>query len=103
MPNGVHFFFAGGSLFGRSLRNWLFRVGRRLLGGFFGDRFGFGGRLEVGGPTPDGRVEVVLRGRDEQMLAGELAGLVEWVEVTGPPGVRDHLAAIGRTLAERYS
>ena len=66
-------------------------------------RIGFGGRLEVGGPTPDGRVEVVLRGRDEQMLAGELAGLVEWVEVTGPPGVRDHLAAIGRTLAERYS
>ncbi|MFC0713605.1 helix-turn-helix transcriptional regulator [Cellulomonas biazotea] len=65
-------------------------------------RIGFSGRLEVGGRTPDGRVEVVVRGRDEHMLAGELAGLVEWVEVTGPPGVRAHLAAIGGALVERY-
>jgi predicted DNA-binding transcriptional regulator YafY len=65
-------------------------------------RMAFGGRLEVGGATADGRVEVVIRGRDEHMLAGELAGLVDWLEVTGPPGVRDHLASIGRTLVERY-
>ncbi|MDM7830772.1 helix-turn-helix transcriptional regulator [Cellulomonas edaphi] len=65
-------------------------------------RIAFGGRLEVGGSTTDGRIEVVIRGRDERMLAGELAGLVDWVEVTGPQGVRDHLASIGQVLAERY-
>ncbi|GAA1658168.1 helix-turn-helix transcriptional regulator [Catellatospora bangladeshensis] len=65
-------------------------------------RMGFGGRLEVGGATNDGRIEVVIRGNDEYILAGELAGLVEWVEVTGPPGVRDHLASIGDALVERY-
>jgi predicted DNA-binding transcriptional regulator YafY len=65
-------------------------------------QMGFGGRLEVGGSTTDGRIEVVIRGNDEYILAGELAGLVEWVEVTGPPGVRDHLASIGNALVERY-
>ncbi|WP_405643108.1 helix-turn-helix transcriptional regulator [Streptomyces uncialis] len=65
-------------------------------------RMAFGGRLQVGGSAPDGRVEVVIRGHDEYMLAGELAGLVDRVEVTGPPGVRDRLAAIGGTLVERY-
>jgi predicted DNA-binding transcriptional regulator YafY len=65
-------------------------------------RIGFGGRLEVGGSTTDGRIEVVIRGNDEHKLAGELAGLVEWIEVTGPPSVRDHLASIGKALIERY-
>lgn len=65
-------------------------------------RMALGDRLDVGGSTTDGRIEVVIRGPNEYMLAGELAGLIEWVEVTGPPGVRDHLAAIGRALAERY-
>lgn len=65
-------------------------------------RMAFGSRLEVGGSTADGRIEVVIRGSDEFVLAGELAGLAEWVEVTGPAGVRDHLAAIGTTLVERY-
>jgi predicted DNA-binding transcriptional regulator YafY len=65
-------------------------------------RMGFGGRLEVGGSRPDGRIEVVIRGNDEYILAGELAGLVEWIEVTGPAGVRNHLASIGNALVERY-
>ncbi|MDH6554716.1 putative DNA-binding transcriptional regulator YafY [Streptomyces sp. SAI-041] len=65
-------------------------------------RIGLGDRLEVGGTTTDGRVEVAIRGRDAYTLAGELAGLVEWLEVTGPPGVRHHLASIGDTLVERY-
>ena len=59
-------------------------------------------RLEVGGTTTDGRIEVVIRGYNEYALAGELAGLVEWLEVTGPAGVRDHLASIGNALVERY-
>ncbi|GAA2042764.1 WYL domain-containing protein [Catenulispora yoronensis] len=65
-------------------------------------RIGFGSRLKVGGPAPDGRIEVVIRGHDEYTLAGELAGLIEWVEVTGPASVRDHLASIGDALVERY-
>jgi len=65
-------------------------------------RMGLGSRLEVGGSTADGRIEVVIRGYDEYTLAGELSGLIEWLEVTGPPGVRDHLASIGKALVERY-
>lgn len=65
-------------------------------------RLAFGGRLEVGGSTSDGRVEVVVRGHDERVLAGEFAGLLEWVEVTGPQEVRDRLASIGKALVRRY-
>lgn len=65
-------------------------------------RMVLGGRLEVGGSTTDGRIEVVIRGHNEYALASELAGLVEWLEVTGPPGVRDHLTSIGNALVERY-
>ncbi|EXG81964.1 helix-turn-helix transcriptional regulator [Cryptosporangium arvum] len=61
-----------------------------------------GDRLEVGGATADERIEVVIRGYNAYALAGELAGLVEWLEVTGPPGVRDQLASIGAALVERY-
>ncbi|OMC30612.1 transcriptional regulator [Mycobacterium sp. GA-1841] len=66
-------------------------------------RMTLGGRLEVGGATPDGRIEVVIRGRDEHALAGEIAWLTEWLEVVGPRGVRDHLASIGEALVARYS
>ncbi|GAB2966998.1 helix-turn-helix transcriptional regulator [Saccharothrix stipae] len=65
-------------------------------------RMVLGDRLEVGGATTDGRVEVVIRGYNEYALAGELAWLVEWLEVTGPAGVRDHLASIGNALVQRY-
>lgn len=61
-----------------------------------------GRRLEVGGSTPDGHIEVVIRGRDEYALAGELAWLTAWLDVTEPQGVRDHLAAIGDALVARY-
>jgi hypothetical protein len=39
-------------------------------------RMGLGDRLEVGGSTSDGRIEVVIRGYSEYSLAGELAGLI---------------------------
>lgn len=61
-----------------------------------------GERLRVGGTTDDGRIEVTIRGATEYALAGELAGLVEWLEITGPPGVRAHLVTIGQALAARY-
>jgi predicted DNA-binding transcriptional regulator YafY len=62
-----------------------------------------GDRLDVGGVSADGRIEVVIRGHSEYALAGELAGLVEWLEVTGPAGVRDHLESIGDALVRRYA
>ncbi|MEV4141677.1 WYL domain-containing protein [Dactylosporangium sp. NPDC049742] len=65
-------------------------------------RMMLGDRLEVGGSTTDGRIEVVIRGYNEYALAGELAGMVEWLEITGPPGVRDQLASIGNALVELY-
>lgn len=65
-------------------------------------RMVLGPRLEVGGSTRDGRIEVVIRGHNEYALAGELAGLVEWLEVIGPPDVRRHLASIGEALVDRY-
>src|SRR5690349_21244212 len=65
-------------------------------------RMAFGARLEVGGATPDGRIEVVIRGSDEYVSAGELSGLVEWVEVTRPQVVRDRLGAMGDALVQRY-
>ena len=65
-------------------------------------RMVLGDRLVVGGATTGGRIEVAIRGYNEYALAGELAGLVEWLEVTGPPGVRDQLVSIGTALVERY-
>ncbi len=65
-------------------------------------RMVLGGRVEIGSSTPDGRIEIVIRGHNEYALAGELAGLIEWLEVTGPQGVRDHLAAIGSGLMAQY-
>ncbi|MEU3464439.1 WYL domain-containing protein [Streptomyces sp. NPDC006733] len=65
-------------------------------------RIGLGDRLDVGGATTDGRIQVVIRGRDAYTLAGELAGLVAWLDVTGPAPVRAHLASIGQALIERY-
>jgi predicted DNA-binding transcriptional regulator YafY len=65
-------------------------------------RMVLGDRLEVEGPATDGRVAVAIRGYNEYALAGELAGMVEWLEVTGPPDVRDRLASIGAALVERY-
>lgn len=62
-----------------------------------------GGRLEVGGSTPDGRIEIVIRGHSEYALAVEVAGFTEWLEVTGPQGVRGYLASIGGALVSRYS
>ncbi|MGB3828876.1 MAG: WYL domain-containing protein [Ornithinimicrobium sp.] len=65
-------------------------------------RVAMGENLEIRGTTNEGRITVVIRGPSEYGLAGHLAGLVEWLEITSPQGVRDHLAAIGNALTERY-
>lgn len=61
-----------------------------------------GRRLTVGGPAPDGRIEVQVRGHDLRALAGELAGFGAAIEVTGPDELRRRLGEIGRELVERY-
>ena len=65
-------------------------------------RVAMGDDLDTGGTDDDGRVAVVLRGPSEDGLAGHLAGLVPWLEVTSPPAVREHLADIGEALVSRY-
>jgi predicted DNA-binding transcriptional regulator YafY len=63
----------------------------------------FGNRVRIGPTTPDGRVEVELRGQTARSLAGEVAGLGAMVEILGPPEVRRHLADVAAELAELYA
>lgn len=65
-------------------------------------RTALGDNLNLGGISDDGRVEVTIHGPSEYGLAGHLAGLVEWLDISSPPGVREHLARIGAALAQRY-
>lgn len=65
-------------------------------------RMRLGGRLDVGGSTPDGKVEIVVRGYNHDAIAGELAGFVGLLEIVGPHEVCDRLASIGAALVARY-
>jgi hypothetical protein len=65
-------------------------------------RSAFGSRLEVGESGADGRVAVELRSWSAQTGAGELAAFARWVEVVGPPEVRDALARLGSDLVALY-
>ncbi|WP_083365353.1 helix-turn-helix transcriptional regulator [Microterricola viridarii] len=61
-----------------------------------------GDNLEIGPAASDGRIPVVIHAPSEYGIAGHLAGLVEWLEITSPQGVRNHLAVIGAALTRRY-
>ena len=65
-------------------------------------RAALGDNLDIGAAGADGRIAVVFRGPSEYGLAGHLAGLVEWLEISSPQGVIDHLATIGAALTDRY-
>ena len=65
-------------------------------------RNSFGSRLEVGEGGPNGRVAVELRSWSAHTVAGELAAFARWVEVLGPPEVRDALAGLGTDLVALY-
>ena len=65
-------------------------------------RASFGSRLEVGERKADGRVTVELRSWSAHTVAGELAAFARWVEVVGPPEIRDALAGLGSNLVARY-
>lgn len=62
-----------------------------------------GESLEIGPALSDGRIPVVISAPSEYGIAGHLAGLVEWLEITSPQGVRNHLARIGAALTNRYT
>lgn len=64
--------------------------------------FAFGPRLEIGDTTDHGTVMATVRGWSVEELAALLAGFHPEIEVLGPAEVRTALAAIGRTLIERY-
>lgn len=55
------------------------------------------------GTEPDGRLRLEVGSNTTQMLARQLAGWEPEADVEGPPEVRAALAALGRSLAERYA
>lgn len=65
-------------------------------------RYLFGPRLEVGPTAADGRVEVGLRGHSIASLGAETAGFGSRLEVSEPPELRRHLAAVGAELVSAY-
>lgn len=74
-------------------------------------RYVFGNRISSEEPSPgdrddradrDDRVDVVLRAQSELMVARQLAGFADAVEVRSPAGVRHHLADIGRSLVRAH-
>jgi predicted DNA-binding transcriptional regulator YafY len=66
-------------------------------------RFMFGNRVEVGQDGPDGRIDVALRADSELMLARQLAGFGDRIEVVSPEILREHLADIGRGLLRAHA
>jgi len=66
-------------------------------------RYVFGNRLEMGESGPDGRLELQLRAQSELMMARQLAGFSDALEVLEPDAVRTHLADIGRGLLRRHA
>ena len=66
-------------------------------------RYVFGNRVGSGATGPDGRVEVELRAQSEVMVARQLAGFGDRIEVVTPDSVRQLLADIGRGLVRAHA
>ncbi|HWD55901.1 MAG TPA: YafY family protein [Acidimicrobiales bacterium] len=64
-------------------------------------RYIFGSRVGDGSVETSGLVTVEVRAQSELMLARQLAGFADAVEVLSPASVRNHLADIGRGLVRR--
>jgi predicted DNA-binding transcriptional regulator YafY len=65
-------------------------------------RYMFGRRVVEVATGAGGQTEVEIRGNSEEMVARQLAGLADRIEVRAPEAVRQRLAAIGRALVQRY-
>lgn len=61
-----------------------------------------GGRLRVGAPGGDGRLEIEVDGPSVEVLAAQLAGFGARVEVLEPAEARERLARLARELAAVY-
>jgi predicted DNA-binding transcriptional regulator YafY len=65
-------------------------------------RYMFGTRYAAGAPRHDGRIDVALRGESEWMVARQLAGVADRLEVLEPVSVRQHLAELGEQLVRQH-
>jgi predicted DNA-binding transcriptional regulator YafY len=66
-------------------------------------RYMFGSRVGEESVDPSGRATVEVRAQSELMLARQLAGFADAIEILAPAAVRDHLAVIGRGLVRRHT
>jgi predicted DNA-binding transcriptional regulator YafY len=66
-------------------------------------RWMFGNRVGEQVPDSSGRVTVEVRAQSEVMMARQLAGFGDAVEIVSPKAVREHLADIGRGLVRRHA
>ncbi len=66
-------------------------------------RYLFGNRVRSGAEQRDGRIDVELRAHSELMVARQLAGFADRIEILAPESVREHLADIGRGLLRRHA
>jgi predicted DNA-binding transcriptional regulator YafY len=66
-------------------------------------RWMFGNRVRELSPDASGRVVVEVRAQSELMMARQLAGFADAVEVVSPTAVREHLAEIGQGLVRRHA
>jgi predicted DNA-binding transcriptional regulator YafY len=66
-------------------------------------RYMFGTRVGVGEQGADDRVDLELRAESEWMVARQLAGFADKLEVVTPESVRAHLADIGRGLVRAHA
>lgn len=66
-------------------------------------RWVFPRRVTVGEPDNEGCVQVCIRGESVDLLATQLAGFGERLQVLDPPEVRQRLARIGEELIGTYA
>ncbi len=66
-------------------------------------RYVFGNRVRPGAAGDDGWMEVEIRAQSELMVARQLAGFADRVEIVSPVSVREQLADIGRGLLRRHA
>ncbi len=66
-------------------------------------RYLFGNRVQAAEEGADGRIDLQLRAQSELMVARQLAGFADAIEILSPEGVRAHLAEIGRGLLRRHT
>jgi predicted DNA-binding transcriptional regulator YafY len=66
-------------------------------------RYMFGSRVDAGSMDRAGRITVEVRAQSELMMARQLAGFADRIEIVSPAAVRKYLAEIGRGLVRRHS